>query len=267
MSTPKILFVDDEENVLRAVRRHLLDEGYEILTADSGRTGLEILERERVPVIVSDFRMPEMDGGEFLKEVCQRWPETIRLVLSGYADIGAVISAINEGEIYKFVSKPWRENELRDAVRDALAKYRTLEETRALAEEALAANTKLFADQFGSNEGLQGRIVELEFAMDEAKYYRYAFESSAVPLVLFTGNGRPVEANRAARELWPDGNANAALPTELVARVTEFLADASTPSRQDWILPLNGGRWRVLIDPLGGDCAEVRVVVAMIPLQ
>jgi two-component system NtrC family sensor kinase len=265
MDAPKILFVDDEENVLRAIRRHFLDEGYEILTADSARDGLEILERESVPVVVSDFRMPEMNGGEFLREVCQRWPETIRLVLSGYADIGSVISAINEGEIFKFISKPWRENELKDAVRDALSKYRTLEEMRTLAEEALAANMKLFDEQLGQFDDLQQRVLDLEFALDEAKQFQSAFRATSVPMFVLVKDSGTAKANRAACELWPDTAGEAALPQELVARITEFLDDTSPLTSQDWILPLKGGRWRVLIDPITGDLSERAVVVAINP--
>ena len=109
----RILCVDDEQNVLRSLTRLFLDDPYEILTAASGAEGLLILDQTgTVPVVISDYRMPGMNGVEFLSEVRKWWPETVRIVLSGYADTGAIVSAINEGQIYRFVAKPWNEDEL-----------------------------------------------------------------------------------------------------------------------------------------------------------
>jgi len=117
----RILCVDDERNVLRALERIFLDDDYEILTACSGEQGLEILSAApQVQVVISDYRMPGMNGVEFLKEVCKTHPETIRIVLSGYADTAAVVAAINQGKIYKFIPKPWNDDELRLTVAKAL---------------------------------------------------------------------------------------------------------------------------------------------------
>ena len=262
----RILCVDDEASILNALVRIFMDSPYEILTADSGEKGLIVLEQTpQIQVVMSDYRMSGMNGVDFLREVCKKWPDTVRIVLSGYADTASVVAAINEGEIYKFISKPWSQTELKDAVREALARYRTLEQTRTLAEEALAASTKMFDEHFGQFDGVQQRILELESALDEVKYYQWAYESSAVPLLIIPRSGRPVLANQAARTLWPKSAGATSPLEELVARVTEFIEDTSAPTRQDWILPLNGSRWRVLVDPLGGDCAEMRVVVAVIP--
>ena len=107
----RILCVDDEPNVLRALERMFLDEEYEILTAPSALEGLQALERiQPVQIVVSDYRMPAMNGVDFLREVCRRWPDTVRIVLSGYADTAAVVAAINDGEIYKFIPKPWNDD-------------------------------------------------------------------------------------------------------------------------------------------------------------
>ncbi len=120
----RLLFVDDEELILRSVERMFRDAGYTILTAKSGQEGLSILEAgPPVHVVVSDYRMPGMSGVEFLQAVARRWPETVRIVLSGYADTPAVIGAINEGGIYKFISKPWKDDELRLAVANAATLY------------------------------------------------------------------------------------------------------------------------------------------------
>lgn len=119
-----LLFVDDEENILQSIKRLFFNADYTIHSANSGAEGLKILESGTpIHVVVSDYRMPGMNGVEFLSQVSRKWPDTIRIVLSGYADTPAVIGAINEGGIYKFISKPWNDDELRVAVANAATLY------------------------------------------------------------------------------------------------------------------------------------------------
>ncbi len=135
----RILLVDDEINVLRSLERTFLDDPYEILTASSAAEGLAVLERGApVQLVISDYRMPEMSGVEFLREVRKQWPDTVRIVLSGYADTGVVIAAINEGEIYKFIPKPWNDDELKVAVKNALERYFLNKKNMELTEALLA---------------------------------------------------------------------------------------------------------------------------------
>jgi diguanylate cyclase (GGDEF)-like protein len=114
-----VLFVDDEESVLRLLTRILRGEGYEMHTATTAEQGLQILARTPIAVVVSDQRLPGMSGTEFLRRVRALYPETVRIVLSGYADIESVTSAINDGAIYKFLRKPWEEDALRSDLRHA----------------------------------------------------------------------------------------------------------------------------------------------------
>ena len=106
MNRHKILIVDDEENVLISLKRIFRKENYEIYTANSGFQGIELLEKHDFSLILSDFKMPELNGIEFLKLASEKSPDTIRIILTGYADVDVVISAINEGNIYKFIEKP-----------------------------------------------------------------------------------------------------------------------------------------------------------------
>src|SRR6185369_152755 len=120
----KILCVDDERNVLRALERIFLDDDYEIVLAGSGDEGLKIMEESGpFQVVISDYRMPAMNGVEFLRVVYERCPETVRIVLSGYADTGAIVAAINDGHIYKFIPKPWNDDELRVTIQNCLERY------------------------------------------------------------------------------------------------------------------------------------------------
>ena len=153
----RILCVDDEQNVLRSITRLFLDDPYEILTAPSGAEGLLILDRcGTVPVVISDYRMPGMNGVEFLSAVRKRWPGTVRIILSGYADTGAIVSAINEGQIYRFVAKPWNDDELRITVANALERYDLGRKNLELTEELRRKNDELTA----LNRDLERRVAE-----------------------------------------------------------------------------------------------------------
>ncbi len=145
-----ILFVDDEKNILSSLNRLFRSEGYDIHLANSGRMGLEIMETENISLVVSDMRMPEMNGAQFLEAVYNKWPSTVRILLTGFSEISSTIDAINKGNIYKYISKPWEENDLKQTVRNAIeSKKIELERDRLLAltskqnEELKEFNTNL----------------------------------------------------------------------------------------------------------------------------
>jgi EAL domain-containing protein (putative c-di-GMP-specific phosphodiesterase class I)/CheY-like chemotaxis protein len=114
-----LLLVDDEQNILNALRRLFRRESYHVLTAGSGAEALELLALNAVQVIITDQRMPEMSGVEFLSKVKDLYPQTVRMVLSGYSDLSAVTDAINKGAIWKYISKPWDDESLMQDVRAA----------------------------------------------------------------------------------------------------------------------------------------------------
>ncbi len=114
-----LLLLDDEENVLRALVRLLRRDGYTIETATSARQAFEILAAQPVQVIISDQRMPDINGTEFLGRVKDLYPDTVRLILSGYSDFASLTEAINRGAVYRYVAKPWDDEELRRMVREA----------------------------------------------------------------------------------------------------------------------------------------------------
>ena len=128
-----VLCVDDEANILSSLRRRLRPHGYGLLTARSGAEGLSIMERTPVDLVVSDMRMPDMDGAQFLEQVRLRWPDTARVLLTGCADIGSAIAAINKAEIFRYVSKPWNDIDFLQVICDALER-KMLERERQLLE-------------------------------------------------------------------------------------------------------------------------------------
>lgn len=138
-----ILLVDDEENIIASLRRLLRRDGYRILCAGGGQQGLDILAANDVDVIVSDQRMPNMTGVEFLRHVKTLYPDTVRIVLSGYTELQSITDAINEGAIYKFLTKPWDDDQLRANIFEAFRHKELADENRRLGEELRLANRQL----------------------------------------------------------------------------------------------------------------------------
>jgi len=138
-----ILLVDDEANILSALTRVLRPDGYRVLRAGSGREGLDLLAQNEVGVIVTDQRMPEMTGVEFLHKVKEQFPDTVRIVLSGYTELNSITDAINRGAIYKFLTKPWDDDLLRANIEEAFLRYEMRRENARLTKELKAANEEL----------------------------------------------------------------------------------------------------------------------------
>jgi len=138
-----LLFVDDEANILSSLRRLFRPQGYRILIAEGGAQGLEIMAQERVDLVVSDMRMPEMNGAQFLEKVRAGWPDTVRILLTGYAEIEATIDAINKGQIYRYISKPWDDNDIMLIIRHALQQKRLEREKLRLEELTSRQNEQL----------------------------------------------------------------------------------------------------------------------------
>lgn len=130
-----ILFVDDEEHVLSAMKRLFRRENYTLHLANGAEQALAILEKESIQLIVSDHRMPGMTGAEMLFKVKTLYPDTIRIMLTGYADVQAIMGAVNEGAVYKFITKPWNDDDLRLTVSLALEQYDLIQENRSLKKE------------------------------------------------------------------------------------------------------------------------------------
>lgn len=173
----KILCVDDEQNVLNSLVRLFIDCDYNILTATSGKEGLDILEKENVHVIISDYRMPVMDGAEFLKKVCKRWPQSVRLVLSGYADTGSILSSINEGHIYKFIPKPWNDEELKGTISNAIERYFLVKKNEELNAQLKEKNEQLIRLNDQLKNLLREKSNSLEFTDKILTLYQRFFNS------------------------------------------------------------------------------------------
>lgn len=138
-----LLIVDDEANILAALARLFRRDGYRLLRAESGSAALDILTGQEVGVIVSDQRMPDMSGVQFLSKARERWPDTVRIMLSGYTELSSVTDSVNQGAIYKFLTKPWDDDALRETVREAFQLYRVTRENTLLNAALREANNAL----------------------------------------------------------------------------------------------------------------------------
>mgnify|MGYP001428273117 CR=1 FL=1 len=138
----RVLYVDDEEHNLisfKASFRRI----FKVFIALSAEEGREILEKEDIQVIITDQRMPEETGVDFLVSILDKHPEPIRMLLTGYSDIEAVVDAINKGQVYKYITKPWNEHELRINVENAFEVYSLRKENQILMEKLKKANQQL----------------------------------------------------------------------------------------------------------------------------
>jgi response regulator RpfG family c-di-GMP phosphodiesterase len=159
-----VMLVDDEPNILAALKRVLRGADVCVMTAGSGAQALAMLQEVPVELVISDMRMPAMDGAQLLEEVHRRWPQTVRVLLTGHADTASALAAINRGGIFRYLQKPWNEGELLATVREALqrvALQRDRDRLQALTAEQNAALTAL-------NGELETRVQQRTAALQQA---------------------------------------------------------------------------------------------------
>lgn len=250
---PTLLLVDDEESILSSLRRLFRRDGYRILTATGGAQALEILAGNAVDVIISDQRMPGMTGVEFLRQVKALYPDTVRISLSGYTELQSITEAINEGSVYKFLTKPWDDDHLRANVVEALRYKKVTDENHRLTSELAEANDRLRRllgeqeQQLHRDETALGVVQEV-------------LQAVPLPIVGLDDEGLIAVANRAAEELL-GGNApligsyaDEALPPALRPSLGE-----TTTKWQDG----SGRPWRVGFRRLGPDTVAQGTLVVL----
>lgn len=169
--TATILCVDDELNILSSMKRLFRPFGYRIITADSGAKGLEIIEQEKgkINVIISDMRMPNMNGAEFLSQVRQKYPDIMRILLTGYSDMDSTVDAINDGQIYRYVSKPWNEADLISCIKEALKVQHLKAEKERLEKLTREQNNQLKILNASLEDKVAKRTADLRTANEKLK--------------------------------------------------------------------------------------------------
>ncbi|WP_428243312.1 HD domain-containing phosphohydrolase [Gynuella sp.] len=209
-----VLFVDDEPQILSSLRRLFRRETYALFFASSGAEALEIMQQQEIDVIVSDMRMPNMDGAEFLSAAREMQPDTMRILLSGQSDFQSIIKALNNGGISRFVSKPWDDDGLKNIVYDALRLKRLQIEKLRLLEITRNQNEMLFQMNHSLEEKVKARTSELQQTADMLdESYRELKESYKNFVKLFSNI---INQNPGTKEGF----------SQKVAELSEILADS-----------------------------------------
>ncbi len=260
-----VLFVDDEAHVLAALKRLLRKEAFRTFFAASAEEALDLLRREEIRLVVADERMPGVSGIELLQEVKRLYPRTVRVILSGYADVAAVVDAINKGEVYRFFSKPWNDDELKSSLRQCLEHWRILSQNRDLLETTDAQNRQLQQ----MNEQLEAMVAQRTASLELAQEM---VQTLALPVVGIGLDERMVLVNEKVREMLsclaergPGLAIGEFFPPALVADVRRALAGETVPPVVHALC--DGKPYRVLLAPLEQGGRRRGCTAAFVPLE
>lgn len=216
MTAHTVLFVDDESQILTSLRRLLRKEPYDVLTATSGAEGLEILAENPVHMIVSDQRMPQMPGHEFLQKSRDIAPDAIRIMLSGYAEPEAILSSINQGEVYRFVAKPWQDEDLKTTIRQGLEHYDIVMENRHLTEQSARHVVQLENLNRLLQSSVEERTRSLQFSQEVLENLPLSVLGISQEEEIVLTNGTARRCFEDLRHLIPGTDMSEVLPSEAV---------------------------------------------------
>ncbi|MBV1873333.1 MAG: response regulator [Gammaproteobacteria bacterium] len=188
-----LLCVDDESSILKSLVRLFRGENFRVLTANSSHAAFELLKKETVQLVMVDQRMPDMSGTQFLLQVKNKHPEIVRVILSGYSEASAMLEAINRGEVYRFLCKPWENDELKTTIRQCFEHHALVDDNRKLLTQLQQRNETLKI----LNERLQA-MVELRTKTLEIN--QNVIEHLPVPLLGVSTDGLVVVVNALVME-------------------------------------------------------------------
>ena len=256
-----LLLVDDEPNILSALKRQLRGSGLRILTAPGGKEGLALLETEPVDVIVSDQRMPGMTGVEFLRAVKNSHPDTVRIVLSGFTELQSVTDAVNEGAIYKFLTKPWDDTQLREHIQEAVRHKEMADENRRLDLEVRTANHGLAQANRQLEEVLRQQQEQIDRTGISLDIVREALQHVPLPILGLDEEQVVAFANLAAQDLFrQDGMLLGSSAGRFMPQLLLALDQAGEGG--SCIAPLHGSRFEVAAHDMGkGTRSRGRLII------
>lgn len=251
----KLLLVDDEQNIVAALKRLLRPDNYQIHTANSGQQGLDLLALHPVDVIVSDQRMPGMLGADFLRKAKALYPDTIRIMLSGYTELQSVTDAVNEGAIYKFLTKPWEDELLRGHIAEAFRMKEIADDNERLNMEVRTANHELAA----ANRRMEQLLLEKQrqISRDEISLQvaREVLQHLPLPVIGLDDQGMIAFINGAAEQLFQ--HSGHLLGDEASRVLPELFAPAAASGAT---LPhqasVQGQQYAVVVHPMGEHSAS-----------
>ncbi|HBT88953.1 MAG TPA: hypothetical protein DEB50_11005 [Desulfobacter sp.] len=206
-STPKhtILCVDDEKQILSSLKRLLRKENFDLLTATNGEDGFKIMASRNIHLVISDHRMPGMSGISFLAKVLETYPDTIRILLTGYTEIDSIKASINEGHVYKFLLKPWNDDDLKQEIRKALERYDLIQSNNSLHLMVAAKNKELEQINKNLENIIKQRTRELELQNQALELTRILFRGLPVAAIGVSYDRTIILINRQAEKLKING--------------------------------------------------------------
>ena len=195
-----ILCVDDEKSILNALKRLLRKEGYQLLFANSGQEGLELLQENQVHLVISDQRMPGMSGTEFLEIVKDKYPDALRIILTGYSDIDSITESINKGNIYKFFFKPWNDLRLKSELRQITEQINLIRTNKRLDETVVQKNKELHEMNEKVEKIVRKRTQEIELENHVLQLSHAILEDLPISVMGIDNEGLIVMINKMAKE-------------------------------------------------------------------
>ncbi|MBV8657545.1 MAG: response regulator [Burkholderiales bacterium] len=257
-----LLLVDDEANILSALSRLFRRDGYRILTATSGAEGLDLLRQTPVGVIISDQRMPAMTGTEFLSLAKDVQPDSVRIVLSGYTELNSVTEAINKGAVFRFLTKPWEDDTLREQVAAAFEHFELKINYQHLSAELLQKNVALEATKQLLEGALAGAESERDFGASVLRITQQVLHQAPVGIIGFATDGTIAVANQMAMRLLPGATIGSAIRSLLpdACRANMRIRD-----RINAVVLAEGKRCYLQFTPFVSDGMELGTVLTIVP--
>ena len=265
-----VLCVDDERNILNSLKRLLRREDYCFLTASSSVEGLEILKETNVHLVISDQKMPDMTGIEFLSLVKERYPDIVRVILTGYTDVGLIAESVNKGHVYKFLLKPWDDQTLKLEIKNALDYYDLLHANRSLHKKILEQNEELKTTNENLEELVRKRTENLKIQNRVLELSRAILEDIPVPIIGVSAEGIIAFINRKTEVLSLSGRhievgreLNECLPADLAEKVTMNLTSGQPQTFKGY--EMGNNVYDIDLTPLAGKFLGKGLIATLMP--
>jgi YesN/AraC family two-component response regulator len=264
-----ILCLDDERNILQSLKRLLRREGYNLLLASSGEEAFGLLEENDVHLIISDQRMPQMSGTEFLAKVKEKYPDVLRVILTGYTDVDSITESINKGHIYKFFLKPWNDHNLKLEIRQALDQYDLIKANKHLDETVVRQNRELQQINENLEDMVEERMREIALKNHALELSHCVLENLPIAVLGVDKDGVIVLSNEKANTVVNGGRMKVSVPLsqyfepDVMEAVSKALDTDQPVSHQG--MTRQAVNYNAVITPLSGKFKGRGVVMTLVP--
>jgi response regulator RpfG family c-di-GMP phosphodiesterase len=264
-----ILCLDDERNILQSLKRLLRREGYNLLLATSGEEAFKLLEENNVHLIISDQRMPQMSGTEFLAKVKDKYPDVLRVILTGYTDVDSITESINKGHIYKFFLKPWNDHNLKLEIRQALEQYDLVKANRHLDETVVRQNQELQQINERLEDIVEERTQEIALKNHALELSHCILANLPIAVLGVDNDGVIVLYNEMANTMVNGGRVKMSVPlsqyfeADVMEAVSKAIETGQSVNHRCKIQ--QAGSYNAVIAPLSGKFRGKGVVMTLVP--